>query len=318
MSQAGISSGGSLPGVVSTLTGNSGGAVPPDGSNNINVLGDNTQGINIVGNPGTSTLTVSGIDSTTTQKGVVALATNAETIAGTVTTKAVTPDDLKAKLGTQTAHSIALFQGDSSALTPLGVATNGQIPIGSTGADPVLATPTSSNSTITITGGAGTLNFITNGSLVGNTITGNNGGAISPVAGNWNILGTGAISTTGAGNTLTISSSGSVPWTEVTNATQTIAVNNGYITNRGGGVTYTLPASAVLGNTIRISGKSGAWTIAQNAGQQINVASSSSTVGAGGSIASTDAGDCVELLCTTAGASTVWRAISFVGNLTVT
>ena len=69
---------------------------------------------------------------------------------------------------------------------------------------------------------------------------------------------------------------------------------------------------------IRIAGKSGAWSIAQNANQQINVGSASSTVGVGGSVASTNAGDCIELLCTTSGASTVWRALSYVGNLTVT
>lgn len=48
---------GGEPGVLATLTGNSGGAVSPD-SGNIYVVGDGTT-INIVGNPGTSTLTVS-------------------------------------------------------------------------------------------------------------------------------------------------------------------------------------------------------------------------------------------------------------------
>lgn len=43
---------------MSSLTGNSGGAVFPDGSNNTNILGDTTT-INIVGNPATHTLTVS-------------------------------------------------------------------------------------------------------------------------------------------------------------------------------------------------------------------------------------------------------------------
>ena len=44
-------------GFINTLTGNSGGVVPPTG-NNINVVGDGTT-IDIVGNPGTSTLTAS-------------------------------------------------------------------------------------------------------------------------------------------------------------------------------------------------------------------------------------------------------------------
>lgn len=45
-------------GDVQTLTGNTGGAVGPDGAGNINVVGDAT-GITIVGNPGTNTLTAS-------------------------------------------------------------------------------------------------------------------------------------------------------------------------------------------------------------------------------------------------------------------
>jgi len=60
MSQAGISSiRGVVPpfGPVSTLTGNTGGAVPPDGANNINVVGAGE--ISVAGNPGTHTLTIS-------------------------------------------------------------------------------------------------------------------------------------------------------------------------------------------------------------------------------------------------------------------
>lgn len=206
-------------GDVAFLTGNSGGAVPPDASHNINILGGNSQGINIVGNSGTNTLTVSGIDATTTQKGVVALATNAEAIAGTDTAKAITADDLKAKLGTQTTHSLGLFQGTSSAMTPLGAATNGQIPIGSTGADPVLALPISSDNSISVSGGAGSLNLVVNGgSTVGKTITGNIGGALLPAAGNWNILGgtlsagTNAATTSGSGNTLTVTAINTAKW----------------------------------------------------------------------------------------------------------
>src|SRR5208337_1143213 len=71
MSQAGLinSKGGGGGGNVQTLTGNTGGAVGPT-ANNINVIGNNTQGINIDGNPGTSTLTVSGINASSTQLGV--------------------------------------------------------------------------------------------------------------------------------------------------------------------------------------------------------------------------------------------------------
>jgi len=62
VSQAGVinvagGGGGGAP--VQTLTGNSGGPVPPTG-NNIKIIGGN--GINIVGTPGTSTLTVNVIN----------------------------------------------------------------------------------------------------------------------------------------------------------------------------------------------------------------------------------------------------------------
>lgn len=128
--------------VTETLTGNSGGAIAPDASHNINILGNNSSGINIVGNAATNTLTVTAYQATTSQEGTVTLATDAQAIAGTDTANALTSSNLAAKLGTQIAHSLAVFEGTSSAITALGVATNGQIPIGSFGADPVLATLT--------------------------------------------------------------------------------------------------------------------------------------------------------------------------------
>lgn len=62
MSQAGIFLFSLLPpgSVVESLTGNTGGAVLPDISNNINVVGDGTT-ITVAGDPGTSTLTISVI-----------------------------------------------------------------------------------------------------------------------------------------------------------------------------------------------------------------------------------------------------------------
>lgn len=196
-----------------------------------------------------------------------------------------------------------------------------------------------------------------NGSGIGETITGNSGGALSPTAGNWNILGastaagTSPVSTSGAGSTLTINIqksqaiaatdatkiglsnfnsgnfsvdangfvsiiSGGFTWVDVTGATQTLAAQTGYVTDHVN-VTYTLPASGTLGDEIRIVGKLGITTIAQNANQQIIMSSADSTVGATGSIVGTDEADCVNLICTTAGASTVWTACNFVGNWTV-
>jgi hypothetical protein len=209
MSQSGalsVNSGGGA--TIETITGNSGGAVGPDASFNINLLGNNNSGINVVGVPATNMLTVSALQATTSQRGTVLLATNAQAIAGTDTSNAVTSSALGAKLGTQTAHSLAVFEGTAAALTALGVASNGQLPIGSVGADPVLANITSSGGTVSITNGAGSISLDVNGSLVGETITGNTGGALSPTAGNWNILGNGSTTAVGSGSTLTVELTG--------------------------------------------------------------------------------------------------------------
>lgn len=57
---------------------------------------------------------------------------------------------------TLTDHGILLGSG-TGAITPLGVATNGQLPIGSTGADPALAALTGTANRVTVTNGAGTI-----------------------------------------------------------------------------------------------------------------------------------------------------------------
>ena len=78
------------------------------------------------------------------------------------------------------------------------------------------------------------------------TLTGNSGGAISPTAGNINILGSGGISVAGSGSTLTITGSGSgFAWTEVTGTSSSMSINNGYIANNAGLVTLTLPSITV-------------------------------------------------------------------------
>lgn len=131
--------------------------------------------------------------------------------------------------------------------------------------------------------------------------------------------GGGIVITNGAGSITVAASGGMVTsWTDVTGATQALALNSGYFTDRGAGVVYTLPATAVLGDLIIIDGKLGITSIAQNAGQSIRMASAISTVGVGGSVVGTNVGDCISLRCSTAGTSTVWIAENFNGNWTVT
>jgi len=104
--------------------------------------------------------------------------------------------------------------------------------------------------------------------------------------------------------------SGGFTWTDVTGATQTIAVQNGYLTDRGGGVTYTLSATATIGDTFIIVGKLGLATITPNANQQLLMGSTTGTVGATGTAVATNLGDSVTFVCTTSGVNTVWRASS--------
>jgi hypothetical protein len=63
-------------------------------------------------------------------------------------------------LATLTDGGILLGSG-TGAITPLAQATNGQLPIGSTGADPVLATLTGTTNQITVTNGAGSVTLST-------------------------------------------------------------------------------------------------------------------------------------------------------------
>ncbi len=81
--------------------------------------------------------------------------------------------------------------------------------------------------------------------------------------------------------------------------------DSGYVTNNAGVVTVTLPTTAAFGTALSIIGKgAGGWALAQNSGQNIQIGSVSSTVGAGGSVASTNRYDSIDLLCTTA--NTTW------------
>ena len=100
----------------------------------------------------------------------------------------------------------------------------------------------------------------------------------------------------------------------VTGATQAMAVNTTYTVNDAGSlVTFTLPATAVVGDEIKVKGNSASgWTIAQNSGQLINMQGITTTTGVSGSISSSTAFDCVTLTCTVT--NTTWTAEP-VGNL---
>ena len=150
-------------------------------------------------------------------------------------------------------------------------------------------------------------------------LTGDSGGQVSPDMGqNINILGGTGITVAGnpATNTLTINSSSTgFTWSEITSPTQTIAVQNGYVVNRPAGVAFTLPATANMGDTFIILPLSGLWSISQNPGQIIYVGNDNTTIGIGGSISATQAGDSVEVVCMQNNIS--FRVKDSMGNLTV-
>lgn len=102
-------------------------------------------------------------------------------------------------------------------------------------------------------------------------------------------------------------------WNEVVGTSQAAAVNNAYITNNGGLVTVTLPATAALGSRVAIQGKgAGGWSLVANAGQSIIVGNQTSSVA--GSVSSTHRSDAIEVVCITA--NTTWAKTN-IGNYTV-
>lgn len=125
------------------------------------------------------------------------------------------------------------------------------------------------------------------------------------------------ISIVNAGNSITITNTGAgVPWTVVTGATQALAVANGYIGNRGTAITYTLPATAAVGDIIEILNiGAGLPVIAQNAGDYINFTSSTTTPGVGGSLTAVDQFASITLICVVANDG--WNVLSSTGSWTV-
>jgi len=116
-----------------------------------------------------------------------------------------------------------------------------------------------------------------------------------------------------AAGSITIAATGSgLAWEEVTDAAKAMAVATAYGANRGGGVTFTLPATASAGTVMEIVGMAGLWVLAQNAGQTVYIGNTNTTAGVGGSLTATNAGDCIVLRCIVA--DTDWRVQNMMGN----
>lgn len=219
------SSGGS--GSVVELTGNSGGAVGPDGGGNINVVGDGTV-VTVVGNPGTNTLT-------TSITGVVPVAnggTGASTLTGVLIGHGTSP-----VTGNAVTQYDVLIGGASNAITSVAPSATSGVPLISKGS----ATNPAFGTAVVAGGGTGTTGF-TAYSVITAGATGT--APLQSVAG----LGT-------SGQLLTSNGAGAFPTWQTSSFTTPVTVPNGGTgdTSIGayevvcGGTTSTNPLQTVSG-----------------------------------------------------------------------
>lgn len=158
-------------------------------------------------------------------------------------------------------------------------------------------------------GAGGFVELATTGA--GKTITGDAGGALSPTANNWNILGRSGSKTSGSGSTLTVNSP---PFSQV-GGSGTSTLNSGeFVTATAA---RTLPATAGLLDgdlVIYYATTANVLTVTANTGQTIRIGNTVSA--SAGTAASTAIGDSLTLRFDATAVS--WRAVSVVGNWVVT
>jgi hypothetical protein len=130
------------------------------------------------------------------------------------------------------------------------------------------------------------------------------------------LTGTGGITfTTSAGGLAINNTGGGLTWSTIT-ADQTAAINNGYICNKAGLLTLTMPSTAAVGSVIaavNINTAAGTKFLSANPGQ-LYLGSASATANTG-SMTSIALQDVLFFVCTVA--NTTWVTYSVVGNWTV-
>lgn len=174
------------------------------------------------------------------------------------------------------------------------ILTNGQLIIGSTalnagGTHINIGMLISPLNTISIGYATPNITLDVNGSAVGQTITGDSGGPLSPVGGNWNIFGRSGSKTDGSGNTLTVRSP---PYSDQ-GANTTVTLNSGSFATAA--ITLTTPASAGLvdGDLIEFVATNGVLVIQLAATQVAHLGSATTSVA--GTITGTATGDSISL-----------------------
>lgn len=231
MSQAGILEQQAIgPDVPTTFVCDVGSAVPI--SNTLEILG--AGGVSTSGSGNTVTITTAGDDLTLTGDSGGALsptAGNWNIIGGDNLTTSGAASTLTVSLTDLTQYSV-LLAASSSSLQASNLGTDGQVMIGATGSYPAFATLTSTGGTVTFTPGANTLNLEAS-SAVPLQFDGDSGSAV-PAASIINIVGGSGISTTAAGNTVTINGTGeqiiSVTALDNTDSPYTVLTSDYYFT----------------------------------------------------------------------------------------
>jgi hypothetical protein len=145
-----------------------------------------------------------------------------------------------------------------------------------------------------------------------------NSGTAVPASNVIEILGSGSITTTGSGNVVTVSISGTgFTWNTITSASnpKQIVAENAYITSGASQCVLLLPLTAAIGDSFIVTGNTSLFQITQNASQYILFGIQMTTAGATGSLTSTSFADHVEVVCIVANLG--FKVIDSIGNLTV-
>lgn len=163
-------------------------------------------------------------------------------------------------------------------------------------------------------GGTGASTFTAYAVLCGGTTATN---PIQPIA---SVGSAGQVLTSnGAGTlpTFQASGAGGIVFSVITAASKSMISDEGYFANNAGTITFTLPATASVGDKFAVYGmnNNNGWTIAQNAGQTIHFGNRNTTTGVGGSISSIRRYDGLLFVCNVA--NTDFVVIQSIGNMLV-
>lgn len=143
--------------------------------------------------------------------------------------------------------------------------------------------------------------LVTNGSGVpawqaltaGQILIGTTAGAPAAAAIN---SGSGIVVANASGSITVSATGGGVAWVSIAGTTQAAAVNTGYIVANASQTTITLPATAAIGDTVKVRGLGAAgWILAANTGQTIKYITA--TTSSAGSLTSAEQYDNIEVTC---------------------